>query len=190
MQLLLQKIQHQDDQQAFKKFYQLLFFKLYQFAFSYVHSKENAEEVANDVFLNLWQKRSSLDTITNINVYLYVATKNASLNYLRKKNLALPLSIDDLTVHHLHLGSNPESLLINREIQTRIREAIEQLPSRCRLIFKLIKEDGLTYKEVADILEISVKTVDAQLYIALKKLACILQPVWTENFASQKMKNS
>ena len=194
MQPLLEKIQYHNDQKAFKQFYQLLFLRLYQFAFSYVRSKEYSEEIVNDVFLVLWQKRSILDTITNINVYLYVAIKNASLNYLRKKNQALPLSIDDLTVHHLSFVSDPESILINHELQTRIREAVDQLPSRCRLIFKLIKEDGLSYKEVAAILEISVKTVDAQLYIALKKLACILQPVWIENFASQvtpqKMKNS
>jgi RNA polymerase sigma-70 factor (ECF subfamily) len=174
MQLLLQKIQEYDDQQAFKQFYQLLFFKLYQFAYSFVHSKENAEEVVNDVFLNFWQKRKTIDSINNINVYLYVAVKNASLNYLRKNNHILPASLDELTVHHLHLVPSPESLLITRELQSQIFEAIEQLPPRCKIIFKLIKEDRLSYKEVASILEISVKTVDAQLYIALQKLSRIL----------------
>ncbi|HVA98300.1 MAG TPA: RNA polymerase sigma-70 factor [Bacteroidia bacterium] len=185
MELLLQKIQYHDDQQAFKQFYQLLFFKLYQFAYSYVHSKENAEEVVNDVFLTLWQKRTTLNTISNINVYLYVAVKNASLNCLRRNAQALPLSMDDLTVHHIHLVPNPESILITHELQLLIRQAINQLPPRCKLIFKLIKEDGLSYKEVASILEISVKTVDAQLYIALKKLANILQPEWAKNSVSQ-----
>lgn len=185
MELLLEKIQYHNDQQAFKQFYQLLFFKLYQFAYSYVHSKENAEEVVNDVFLNLWQKRTTLYTISNINVYLYVAVKNASLNYLRKNIQTLPLSIDDLTVHHIHLAPNPESILINHELQSRIRQAIDQLPPRCKIIFKLIKEDGLSYKEVASILEISVKTVDAQLYIALKKLSHILQPAWTKSSATE-----
>jgi RNA polymerase sigma-70 factor (family 1) len=182
MQLLLHRIQHQSDQQAFKQFYKSHFFRLYQFAYSYVHSKESAEEVVNDVFLNIWQKRATLDTIANINVYLYVAVKNASLNYLRKKNLPEPVSMDDLSVHHLRLASNPETVLINRELQLRIRKAIESLPPRCRLIFKLIKEDGLSYKEVAAILEVSVKTVDTQLYLALKKLSHSLQSVWVENF--------
>ena len=192
MQLLLHRIQYHDDQQAFKQLYKSLFFRLYQFAYSFVHSRENAEEVVNDVFLGLWQKRAGLDGIDNINVYLYVAIKNASLNCLRKKKLPTPLSIDDLSVHHLQLASNPESVLINRELQTRIRQAIESLPPRCRLIFKLIKEDGLSYKEVAAILEISAKTVDAQLFIALKKLSHQLRSVWPENFgtplSSQKAK--
>jgi len=182
MQLLLQRIQYHDDQQAFKQFYQLLFFKLYQFSYSYVQSKENAEEVVNDVFLSIWQKRDTLHTIININVYLYVAVKNASLNCLRKNKLRLPVSIDDLSTDHIHLASNPESLLITHELEMHIREAIESLPPRCKIIFKLIKEDGLSYKDVSAILEISVKTVDTQLYLALKKLSRILQPAFIEHF--------
>jgi RNA polymerase sigma-70 factor (family 1) len=181
MQLLLQKIQEHDDQQSFKKLYQLLFFRLYQFAYSYVHSKESAEEVVNDVFLSLWQKRKTLDTINNINVYLYVAVKNASLNWLRKNKHVFTVSMDELATDHLHLVPNPELMLITRELQLHIREAIEQLPPRCKIIFKLIKEDGLSYKEVASILEVSVKTVDAQLYLALKKLSKILKPLMRTN---------
>lgn len=177
---LLQQIQHQEDQNAFKQLYQALFFRLYQFAFSYVKSKENAEEVVNDVFLSLWQKRHTLSGITNFNVYLYVAVKNASLNFLRKNRLPAPLSLDDLTVNHLHLAADPESLLITTELRAAVREAIEQLPPRCKLIFKLIKEDHLSYREVAAILDISAKTVDAQLCLALKKLSFILLPLWKE----------
>jgi RNA polymerase sigma-70 factor (ECF subfamily) len=106
-----------------------------------------------------------------------VSVKNASLNYLRKNNLSLPASIDDLSVDHFPLVADPELLLSQRELQQQIREAIEQLPPRCRLIFKLVKEDGLSYREVAAILEISIKTVDSQLCLALKKLAAILQPI-------------
>jgi RNA polymerase sigma-70 factor (ECF subfamily) len=180
IQQLLQKIQFLDDQNSFKQLYQLLFFKLYQFAYSFVQSKESAEEVVNDVFLCVWQKRKTLDTINNINVYLYVAVKNASLNYLRKNNLHIPLSLDDLVTYHLRITANPESIMITRELELSIRKAIEQLPPKCKIIFKMIKYDGLSYKEVAAILGISVKTVDTQLYIALKKLAHIIQPVRTE----------
>ncbi|MGN6418275.1 MAG: RNA polymerase sigma-70 factor [Pseudobacter sp.] len=174
MQSLLNRIQNHNDQKAFKELYQLLFFKLYQFAFSYTKSKESAEELVNDVFLNIWQKRDSLDSIQNINLYLYVSVKNASLNYLRRNNLPVPVSVDDLHADHFQITADPESTLINRELQTQIAFAIEQLPSRCKLIFKLVKQDGLSYKEVADILGISTKTVDAQLCLALKKLALLL----------------
>jgi RNA polymerase sigma-70 factor (ECF subfamily) len=176
MDILLQKIQD-GDQDALKEFYQLHFFKLYQFAYSFVHSKEASEEIVNDVFLAVWQKKHTLSTINNIQVYLYVSVKNASLNYLRKNNLFTPVSIDDLNVDHFPLVADPELLLSQRELQQQIREAIEQLPPRCRLIFKLVKEDGLSYKQVAAILDISAKTVDSQLCLALKKLAAILQAI-------------
>jgi len=176
MDTLLQKIQN-GDENGFKQFYHLLFFKLYQLAYSFVYSKETSEEIVNDVFLCLWQKRDRLSAINNTQVYLYVAVKNASLNYLRKSNLTIPVSIDDLPVDHFPLVASPELLLAQREVQQQVREAIEQLPPRCRLIFKLVKEDGLSYKQVAAILRISVKTVDSQLCLALKKLATILPPV-------------
>jgi RNA polymerase sigma-70 factor (ECF subfamily) len=177
MDILLQKIQN-GDQNGFKEFYHLHFFKLYQFAYSFVHSKETSEEIANDVFLGLWQKKDLLSSINNIQVYLYVSVKNASLNYLRQHNLPVPVSVDDLCVDHFPLVANPELLLTQRELQQQIREAIEQLPPRCRLVFKLVKEDGLSYKQVASILDLSVKTVDSQLCLALKKLAAILQPIY------------
>lgn len=180
MKQLLQKIQYQNDQGAFKQLYQLLFFRLYQFAYSYLNTKEHAEEVVNDVFLRLWQKRHTLNTIDNIHVYLYVAVKNASCNHLRKNKLSPPLSLNEFSTDHIKLTANPESLLLTRELQKRIQEAIETLPPRCKLIFKLVKEDGLSYKEVAAILRISVKTVDAQLYLALKKLSRNLLPLWKE----------
>lgn len=177
MQSLLHSIQNHNDQKAFKELYQLLFFKLYQFAFSYTKSKETSEELVNDVFLNVWQKRHTLDSIQNINLYLYVSVKNGCLNFLRRNNLPVPVSLDDLHADHFQITTDPESTLINRELQGRITLAIEQLPSRCKLIFKLVKQDGLSYKEVAGILDISVKTVDAQLCLALKKLALLLHPV-------------
>jgi RNA polymerase sigma-70 factor (family 1) len=176
MDILLQKIQN-GDQNGFKEFYHMQFFKLYQFAFSFVHSKEIAEEIVNDVFLSLWQKRNTLNTINNIQVYLFVLVKNASLNHLRKNRMPMPVSVDDLCVDHFPLVADPELLVTQRELQKQIREAIEQLPARCRLVFKLVKEDGLSYKEVASILDLSVKTIDSQLCIALKKLAAILQPI-------------
>lgn len=176
MDILLQKIQT-GDENAFREFYHSQFFRLYQFAYSFVQTREASEEIANDVFLSLWQRREEVNTINNIQVYLYVAVKNACLNHLRKNNSLLPQSIDDLSVDHFPLVPDPELLLTQKELGQQIREAIEQLPPRCRLIFKLVKEDGLSYKNVASILDLSVKTVDTQLYLALKKMAAILEPL-------------
>lgn len=180
MQQLLLRIQQEDDQQAFRELYRLLFFRLYQFAFSYLKEKQQAEEVVNDVFLELWNKRRNLSEIRNINVYLYVSIKNSSLNRLRRLRKPAPMALEDLELKHICLSINPEAGLVTKELQYKVQAAIEALPPRCKLIFKLVKEDGLSYKEAADILDVSVKTVDAQLYIALKKLSVSLLPVWTE----------
>jgi len=176
--ILLERIQYYHDQKAFRQLYQSYFHQLYQFAFSFVHSKENAEEIVNDVFLNLWQKSETLHSIQNINVYFYVAVRNASLNLLRRNHPHQSVCLDTVNVEGAHLFVNPESILISRELMLQIQEAVNTLPPRCRLIFKMIKEDKLSYKEVAAILEISVKTVDAQLCIALKKLSHLLQAVY------------
>jgi RNA polymerase sigma-70 factor (ECF subfamily) len=78
--------------------------------------------------------------------------------------------LDDVKTEIRSLYYNPEQLMISAEMFKRICQAIQELPPRCQLIFKLVKEDNLRYKEVAELLHLSVKTVEAQMTIALKKL--------------------
>ncbi len=179
---LLRRIQYDNDEHAFRELYQSQFFRLHRFAYTYVGTRESAEEVVHDVFLNLWTKRTALDRIGNPQVYLYVSVKNTAMNYLRKTRRTRMQTIEDAPHPGGAQALNPESLLISRELQRQISEAVESLPPRCRLIFKLVKEDGLSYKEVAAILDLSVKTVDTQLYLALKKLAGALRPLCREYF--------
>jgi RNA polymerase sigma-70 factor (ECF subfamily) len=169
---LLHRIQYEHDETAFEEFYRGQVFRLFQFAFTFVRNKELSEEIINDVFLKLWQQRSRIDQIENISVYLYVAVKNTAANYLRKRGASAP----ELTVDHFYLSPDPEQLLVTSELRRQIERSIDRLPPRCKLIFKMVKEDGLTCSEVAAILEISYKTVTTQLTIALKKLEEQLRP--------------
>ncbi len=177
MQQLLYRIQYFDDQSAFRELFHQHVFRLFQFSFTYVKSKEVAEELVNDVFLRIWQTRNKLHTVKNINIFLYVSVKNASLNYLRTKSMTVPVDAEALEVSHFSLFPDPESILISEEMRRTVERAINELPPRCKLVFKLIKEDGMSYKEVAAILEITVKTVDTQLRIAIKKLQRFLTPI-------------
>ena len=189
MQELLLRIQYDNDETAFEQFYRNQVFRLFQFAFAFVHNKELSEEIVNDVFLKLWQNRSTIDQIRDLPVYLYVAVKNTAANYLRQAKARRREDGDELAVHHFHLIPNPEQLLITQELRTKIERCIDGLPPRCKLIFKLIKDDGLTFAEVATILEISYKTVTTQLTIALKKLEDQLQPSFQQirpNFQAGK----
>ncbi|HEY4291196.1 MAG TPA: RNA polymerase sigma-70 factor [Puia sp.] len=186
---LLHRIQFDNDEAAFRQFYTDNVFRLFQFAFTFVQNREQSEEIVNDVFLKLWQNRSRIDQIDNISVYLYVAVKNTAANYLRQQKGKGTGDMEKQVVHHFYLSPDPEQLLITGELRKRIAASIDELPARCKLIFKLVKEDGLSASEVADILDISYKTVTTQLTIALKKLEAALRPSLPKNFSISFKKN-
>jgi RNA polymerase sigma-70 factor (family 1) len=164
------------DELVFKDVYRQYFVKLYRFAFSIVHSKEAAEEIVHDVLINLWKKRDDFTAIANLNTYLYVSIKNLSLNYIRNEAKHRHLDIDSLYDECSYISIDPESLLITKEQAADLNTLINKLPVRCKMIFKLVKIDGLRYKEVANLLNISVKTVENQLIIAVKKITEALRP--------------
>ena len=106
----------------------------------------------------------------NLKIYLYVATRNTAFNYLDKQKRTPTNSIDDLEAEFTSIYFDPEQLMITAEMLALIQKAIDQLPPKCKMIFKLAKEDGLKYREVAEVLSLSVKTVENQLAIALEKI--------------------
>ena len=159
-----------DDQAALKGLYELFSKKLHYLAFSFVRSNEVAEEIVEDVFINVWKQREKLPHIENFGWYLYVSTKNTSYSYLRKSNKEHCINLDELSLPYLKLDTNPEDIMVSNEAIQRINLAINNLPPKCRHIFKLVKEDGLKYKQVAELLDINIKTVENQMGIALKKI--------------------
>jgi len=165
------------DEEAFKKIYYLFYRKLYLFSLAIVKIKEAAEEITEDVFIKIWQQRAHISAINNLRVYLYIATKNTALSYLSKKakdNLVEPF--DNINIDLYKSSITPEELMITAEMYRKIQQQVEALPPRCKMIFKLVREDGLKYKEVSDILNISVNTIDVQIAIAIKKIAVALKP--------------
>ena len=184
------------DEAAFTQLYLHFGKKLIQFAVSLVRSKEIAEELVEDVFVKLWANRSRIKEIENLTVYIYVSVKNKALNTLSHKAhelIAAPFDYLDTTVDEF--TPDPYNLMITVEMMSRMREAIESLPPRCKLIFKLVREDGLKYKEVAEVLNISVNTIDVQMAIAVKKICTALhiersgKSFFTHPFSSSSKKN-
>jgi RNA polymerase sigma-70 factor (family 1) len=165
------------DTRAFRQIFDVLFSNLTKFSFSFVHSKEAAIEIVDELFVQLWVKRADIMKINDLRVYLYTATKNASLNYISKKAKQIELEpYENLQVQMTDLVS-PEQIMITKEMLQKIKEAIDSLPPRCKLIFKFVREDGLTYKEVAEILGLSIKTIDAQMVIAVARIRAKLMNV-------------
>lgn len=165
-----------DDETAFTQLYLHLSKKLIHFSVSLVRSKQIAEELVEDVFVKLWANRHRITEIENLPVYLYVAVKNKSLNALSQKAKELVASsFDYLDATVDEFAADPYDLMITTEMMSRMHQAIESLPPRCKMIFKLIREHGLKYKEAGAILNISVNTIDAQMAIAVKKICTALQ---------------
>jgi len=163
-----------EDMDAYKELYHHYFDGLHRFVWSFVKSNEVAEEIVSDVFIKIWQVRVRLTEIENLRVYLYTIARNFSLNYLQRSQKNPPLSLEQVAIEPVVEFGNPEDIFITAELKQRIRQIIRELPSQCRIIFQLVKEEGLAYKEAAEILQVSPLTVRNQLAIAIKKIAAAL----------------
>ncbi len=151
---------------AFDELFRKYFQNLVWFAMKMVKSKEIAEEVVQDLFVNFWEKRHELDLKVSIKAYLYRAVYNNCIHALRKNKLH---DSSELTLAN-ELTEDFENLLEISELETRIFGLIEQLPTECKRIFKLSRFEELKYKEIAEQLQISIKTVETQMSRALKFL--------------------
>lgn len=168
---LQQRIALYEDMEAYHALYDHYFNNLQFFCFSFVKSHEVAEEIVSDVFIKIWQIRNQLPGIDNLKVYLYSIAKNFCLNYITRYFRHSITSLDELDIEPMVNMGNPEELCISTDLVNRIRQTIRQLPPQCRLVFQMVKEDGMRYKEVAAILNISPITVRNQLAIAVKRIA-------------------
>jgi RNA polymerase sigma-70 factor (family 1) len=187
---LLAAVSLRDDQSAYRELFILLHNRLKQFAFSIIRSGEEAEEIVSDVFINIWQRRHQSAQIDSPLLYFYTAVKNQALNRFRKNKRQLNLHTETWELQLNSFYFNPEQLLLTGEMMCQIRKVVNELPPRCRLVFKLIKEDGLRYQEAANLLNLSVKTIEAQMAIALRRIAkCMQLDVRKPVFITSTLKN-
>ena len=163
-----------DDDKAFESLFYSLNTPLIKFSMMYIHQKEVAEEIVSDVFVKCWINRKSLCEVRNIDTYLFVAVKNQSLNHLKKYSHIHLVQVEDTNEIRFVKPFTPQEALEKKELLFKMEQSIEELPQQCRIIFRLIKEEGIKYKEVAEILNISPRTVQTQLFRAMKKLSLVL----------------
>ena len=171
---LQQRVAEFEDAVAYKKLFFHFFLPLKSFSYSIVKSKESAEEIVSDVFVEIWARRKKLLEIEDLKMYIYISVRNASLRKFQQIQKKRILSLNELTVEMVSVEPDAETSMISGEMIKKIETAIDQLPPQCKIIFKLAKEDKLKYKEIAQLLAISVKTIDNQLSTAIKKIALAL----------------
>lgn len=139
------------------------------FAKKYLNDIDLAKEIVHEAFLKLWEKREEVDTSKSVKSYLYTSVYNRSLNYIRDNKKF------DKTEGKTELLERAESWdssnqMIADEIQAKITQTLDALPEKCRQIFMMSRYEELKYKEIAEKLNISIKTVETQMSKALKAL--------------------
>ncbi|MGC4036474.1 MAG: RNA polymerase sigma-70 factor [Chitinophagaceae bacterium] len=168
---LQRRIAVYEDEGAYKALFFQLYTPLKKFATGFLRSNEIAEEVVSDVFMEIWRRRADLMEIEDIRVYMYICVRNASLRKLQQSKKDTVVSIDDFVYEFTSSYTGPEDAMLTSELHQKIQSVVNDLPPRCKLVYKLAKEDRLKYKDISAILNISVKTVDNQLATALKRIA-------------------
>lgn len=160
-----------DDQLAYRQLFIQFYTKLSRFVMGFTKNKELTDEIVSDVFINIWRRRKKMDEIKNLKLYLYVSAKNTTFNYLKKLHRENLTDLDMVEIELEDPFADPGAAMITREMNLKLKAAINDLPPRCKLIFTLVKEDGLSYKQTAELLSISESTVENQISIALKKIS-------------------
>jgi RNA polymerase sigma-70 factor (ECF subfamily) len=172
---LLYRIATADDEIAFRKLYYLYYDRLFKFVMHFIRNEMSCEEIISDVFFNIWQKRQQLPYINDLDAYLYKASKNKALHYIEKANREIEQEDLSFALEYIADDETPESRIIDDELSRILTEAVESLPEKCRMIFKLVREDELKYKQISEILSISVRTIDAQMAIAKTKIEAVIK---------------
>lgn len=174
MSSLLERIT-QNDPQAFKVFYEYTYPQLFRITSYFSTNSEDRKDVISDVYMNLWQNRHKLKEIQNIDNYLFISVRNNILRINKEKVSYQHIQLEESGLESRGMALDPEKELLNDELKEILELAVNTLPERCRLIFLMIREEGMKYKDVAEILSISEKTVQAQMIIGVKKIGVVVQ---------------
>lgn len=162
------------DKTEFEEIYLEFFDVLFAISFQYTSDKSVAEGIVQDTFLKLWEVRESLLPQTNIKNFLYTLAKNMCLNHLRDQK-AIWKHLDQVKYHEYEyaiesLNRIGEDYFEFKELSEKVEQAIEKLPDDLKIVFKMSRFEDLKYREIAEKLQISEKTVEARITKALKIL--------------------
>lgn len=152
---------------AFEMIFRTYYQPLCNYAYTFVQDKDEAEEIVQTTFLAVWEKKEVLEIRSTIRPYLYAMVRNACLNVIKHAKIKQQHAAVELAMGEHSVESVSRTVMAG-ELERRIHEAMEVLPEQCRLVFKLSRFEELKYQEIADQLNISVKTVENHMGKALK----------------------
>ena len=157
-------------EQEFEQLFKEHFKSLYAYAFTILKNEAIAEETVQNFFYKIWEKKVPDNIQISLKAYLYKAVYHESLNYLKHQKIKARYQMHVMHQSKNHIDHAASRRILAKELEERLRDAMNALPQQCRTIFQLSRFDGLKYQEIADQLGISVKTVENQMGKALKQL--------------------
>ncbi|MBO9675018.1 MAG: RNA polymerase sigma-70 factor [Sphingobacteriaceae bacterium] len=175
--VLWNKICLEDDIKSFEQLYRFLYTRLIKFSIYYVADKQVAEDLVAEIFVKCWENRATSTHVLNPESYFFIAVKNQSLKYLKKNSSFTFIDLDDAEEDISVTTLTPEYIMETKELHRQLDFAIAGLAPQAATVFRLIKESGMKYKEVAELLDISPRTVQTQLFRAIAKLRMVLLPL-------------
>jgi RNA polymerase sigma-70 factor, ECF subfamily len=157
------------DEAAFEQVFKANFKALHAYAFTILRDEAQAEETVQQVFFKLWDRADTLSISGSVTAYLYRAVHNESLNYIKHQKVR--------TEHRLHVAysmknqaDHASKKVLTSELEKKLHEAMQELPEQCRTIFQMSRFEEMKYRDIADQLGISIKTVENQMGKALRIL--------------------
>jgi RNA polymerase sigma-70 factor (ECF subfamily) len=155
------------DIDAFEMLFRTYYKPLCNYAYTFTQDKDEAEEIVQSTFTSVWEKQESIQIQTNIRPYLYAMVRNACLNVIKHEKIKQKHATEELALGEEAYESVTQ-IVHTSELEKQIHKAMEKLPEQCRLVFKLSRFEELKYSEIAEHLNISIKTVENQMGKALK----------------------
>ena len=165
------RIAKYSDEEAAREFFEIFHPKLVRYAAIYTSSVNDANDLVAEVFVKLFRNIKKLGEIRDIQFYLYKAVKNQCISYFKSRRF--DTSLDDIEWEesgYIYEIRNPESEFLTRELSAEIEDIINGFPPKRKIIYKMVVVDGLKYREAAEILDLSIKTIENHLSLAVKEL--------------------
>ncbi len=174
------------DQQAFRAVMHKYYDRLFNFSKGYLHDNDAAMEIVQETFIRLWEKRQRIATTTNLQAYLFTISRNLCLDHIKHRKIELQFE-KEASHHYLRLSASFHALLDNsldilmaKDLEKAINEAIDLLPEQCRKVFLLSRKEGLKNRQIAQKLKLSEKTVESHISKALRDVRSFLSKHYPE----------
>jgi RNA polymerase sigma-70 factor (ECF subfamily) len=161
------------DKPLFEQLFKTHFVHLSNFAYQFVKDTDSAKDITQKVFINLWENREKIDLQKSIQSYLFTSVRNRCLNFIRDQK-KYRSEVLDLETYDFEIPFEEDNIAMS-ELKEKVAQALNELPEKCRLVFEMSRYKNMKYKDIAEELDVSVKTVEAHMSKALKSLRTNLE---------------